>query len=371
MKKFDKKIKNLAKEFQAPDTYHQRADEILENIQKDSVSEDSVSEDSVSAPKRKTFVKVAIVMVALCLVITGYLRFSKVEVAEASFLATFKQTILDFLGMGQDEAQEMGIESEKEEAVSKPDLLIKLQEVVMDTQNIYAVVNVTAPSDLEFNEEMTFDYFGFCEGANYSDTALVPGAKDCTLLETLEGKKNVATFVVDIATPDQIEEGKEVTVFFKDLIAGFYEDTPDVLVEGMWSVSFTSSYTDSEDITIKGTEDMKYSVLDTTVAIKKIKLLPLGITIDIDISNVPADIWNTTNTDVTIRFKMIDGSEQIVDSSNFEDETLVSSSDYTQYEKKEKTFERYVGQFKNAIDINKIFGIYVGDCYIPLKEYNE
>lgn len=38
---------------------------------------------------------------------------------------------------GEDSAK-LGIESKKENAVSKPDLMMELQEVVMDTQNIFS-----------------------------------------------------------------------------------------------------------------------------------------------------------------------------------------------------------------------------------------
>lgn len=87
MTKFDKKIKKLSKEFQVPETYHKKVDEILETIQ----------EDCVVPPRKKSFVKVVVAVAALCLLITGYLCFSSAEVVEASFLGTFKQTIMDFL----------------------------------------------------------------------------------------------------------------------------------------------------------------------------------------------------------------------------------------------------------------------------------
>ncbi|MCH5251753.1 MAG: hypothetical protein J1F22_02155 [Lachnospiraceae bacterium] len=356
---FDKKIKKSAKKFEVPNTYHEKVDEILETIQ----------EDSVAAPKKRPFVKVAIIIAAVCLIITGYLGLSSASVAEASFLDDFKQTILDFFGMGEEESQKMGVDSTKEKAVSKPDLMFELKEIVMDSQNIYAVVKITAPVNVEFEKSIMFDYFGFCEGSNYNTSKLVPGATECTLLEVLEGKKNVATYVVSISTDKQVKEGKEVTAFFKDLIAGPYVKAPDILVEGMWSLTFTASYTDSENITVKGTKDMNYSLLDTTAAIQKVKLLPLGMTVVSDVSNVPVDTLHTSDTRITIRFKMIDGSEKIVDSPNLQDKTLVNSSGVSEYEKKGKIFHKYVCQFDKAVDINQVLGIYIGDCYVPLKEY--
>lgn len=360
MTKFDKKVKRLSKEFRVPETYHEKVDEILEQIQ----------EDSVAAPQKKAYVKVAVVMAAICLLITGYLCFSSVKVAEASFLETFKQTILDFFGMGEEESQQMGVESEKEDAVSKSDLMIELQEVVMDTQNIYAVVKITAPPNVEFKEGMIFDYFGFCEGTNYNQSTIVSGATSCTLLEVRESKKNVATYVVNVGTDKQIEEGKEVTVFFKDFLDGpQYEENTKVLVEGMWSLSFTASYTNSKEITVKGTEEMQYSFSYSKADIKKIKLLPLGLTLVSDVSRVDAETRYTTDTRFVIRLKMLDGSEIIVDSPNLEDDCLVSGSSVTNYDKKGHSYQKYVGQFEKAIDINQVIGIYIADYYVPLKEY--
>lgn len=359
MTKFDKKIKKLSKEFQVPETYHDKVDEVLEKIQ----------EDCIAAPRKKPFAKVMIVMAVLCFFIIGYLCLSDAEVAEAGLLEVFRQTMMDFLGMDEDESQKMGIESEKKSAVSKPDLMMELQEVVMDTQNIYAMVKITAPADVEFKEGMTFDYFGFCEGSNYNVSKVVPGARDCSLLEILRNKNNVATYVISIVTDEQIAEGEEVTVFFKDLISGPYESEPQVLVEGMWSLCFTASYTDAEDISVEGTEDMKYSFLGTMAAVQEVKLLPLGMTLVSDVSGVPVDTLHTSDTRITIRLKMLDGTERVVDSPNMEERKLTSGGSVTEYEKDGRIYHEYVCQFAEAIDTGQVLGIYIEDGYVPLKEY--
>lgn len=359
MKSFDKKIKKLSKEFQAPETYHKKIDVILGTIR----------EDNILPPKRKPFFKVAITVATICVVIMGCLLFSGTEVSEAGFFEAFKQTIMDVFGIEEGGAQKIGVGSEKQGAVSKPELLIELQEVVMDSQNIYVVVKITAPPDVKFEKGMTFDYFGFCEGSNYNVSKLVPGTRSCELLEVMEGRENVALYVVSISTDQQIEEGKEVTAFFKDLLAGPYGENPSVLVEGMWGISFTSSYTVSEDITIEGTEDMEYSLLDTTAAIKEIKLLPLGLTIVSDVSNIPVDTLHTSNTEVCVRLKMISGEEIIVTDPESEEPGLTSGGSVTEYEEDRKVFNKYVYQFDRAIDIGQVLGIYIGDCYMLLKEY--
>ena len=198
---------------------------------------------------------------------------------------------------------------------------------------------------------------------------VVSGSRECTLLEVLNDKKNVATFVVNIAMDKQIKEGKEVTVFFENLIAGPYENKPEILVEGMWSLSFTASYTNSKEITVKGTNEMKYSFAGTKADIKKITLLPLGLTLVSDVSRVDLDTLHTTDTRFTIRLKMLDGKEKIVTSSKSEEESIEDSGSISEYEKKGRVYQKYVGQFKKAIDINQVLGIYIEDYYISLKKY--
>lgn len=360
MTKFDKKIKNMSKEFKVPETYHEKVDGILEGIR----------EDSIAVPRKKPFVKVIIAMAALVILLTGGVCFSGEGVAEASFFENFKHVIMDFFGMGEEQAKQMGVGSEKIDAVGKPDLMLELKEVVMDTQNIYAVVKITAPSNVVFKEGVTFDYFGFCEGTNYNESSLVPGSRECTFIENLNGKKNVGMFVVSVGTDEQIAEGKDVAVFFENLIAGPYKGKPDILVEGIWSLSFNASYTNTKNITVKGTKDMKYSFAGAVADIKKVKLLPLGLTLVSDVSRVDTDTLNTTDTRFGIRLKMIDGSEIVVDSPKEGEDILVSGGSVGQYEKKGRVYQKYVGQFRKAIDISKVIGIYISDFYLPLKEYD-
>lgn len=359
MRSFDKKIKKLSKEFQVPDTYHEKIDGILETIQ----------EDNILPPRRKSFVKAAVIVATVCVVIMGGLLFSAAEVSEAGFFEAFKKTIMDVLGIEEESAQEMGISSEKQDVVSRPELLIELQEIVMDSQSIYAVVKITAPPDIKFEKNVTFDYFGFCEGSNYNVSNLVPGARDCKLLEVMEGRDNVALYIVSISTDQQIAEGKEVTAFFKDLTADPYGENPQILVEGMWSFSFTSSYTVSSDITMKGIKDVEYSLLDTTAAVKEIKLLPLGLTIVSDVSNIPIDTLHTSNVSMDVRLKMIDGEEIVISTYEQDAVEFVSGGSISEYEEDEKTFNKYVYQFEQAIDINRVLGVYIGDSYVKLKEF--
>lgn len=357
MGKLDKKIRKLSKEFQVPESYHEKVDEILETIR----------EDDMPVPRSRVSLRVAGIAAAICVVLTGYLCFSGTVVAEAGVFELFKQTILDFFGMGEDESQQIGIGSDEESGVSRPDLLIELQEKVMDSQNIYLMVKITAPPDVELSDKVTFDYFGFCEGSNYNAMDVLPGARDCTLLELLEGKKNMASYVLTLSTDQQVEEGKEVTAFFKDLVLDPYGEDPKLLVEGMWSVSFTSSYTVSDDAAVEQEGDTVYSFMGTTAIIKDVKILPLGLTLISDVSNVPVEELHTANPGITVRLKMADGSERAVESPDPEVATITSGGSIAEYEEEGKRYHKLTSQFEEAIDTSQVVGVFIEDCYVPLQ----
>ena len=358
MARIDKKIRKLSKEFQVPESYHEKVDEILETIR----------ENDIPAPRSRVSLKGVGIAAACCIVLVSYLFLFGTVSAKAGVFELFRQTILDFFGMEEDESQKMGIGRDKESGVSRPDLLIELQEKVMDSQNIYLMVKVTAPPDVEFSEKVTFDYFGFCEGSNYNAMDVLPGARDCTLLELLEGEKNMAAYVLTISTDQQVEEGKEVTAFFKDLVLDPYGEDPKLLVEGMWSVSFTSSYTVSDDAAVEQEGDTVYSFMGATAAVKDVKLLPLGLTLVSDVTNVPAEELHTANPGITVRLKMADGSEKTVESTDPEEETITSGSSIAEYVEEGRRYHKLTSQFKEAVDTSQVAGVSIEDCYVPINQ---
>lgn len=354
MKKLDKRIKDLSKGFQIPEEYNQRVEETL----------NSIPEDNISVPHIK---KRAILVFACLLLLSGCLLFSRSEVVEASFLANFKETIMDFFGIGEEESETIGVESDKEDSVSKPDLMMELEEKVIDSHNIYAVVKITAPADINFAEDISFDYFAFCKGSNYNASNVLPGAKDCKLLEVLEGKNNVATYIVSISSDEKLKEESEMTIFLKDLMRDPYGDNPQMLVEGMWSVNLTVEYTVSEEVKIKGTSEMTYPFMNTTASLSKLKLTPLGLTIVSDISNAPYDELGVSDTTIAVRLKMIDGSEKVVRSHDMEERTIVGSASTAFSSQKKKTYMTDTYQFEKTLNTSKVMGIYLEDYYVSLK----
>lgn len=352
---FDKKIRKMSKEFPVPQEYHQRVDEVLDSIQNE--------RNEKIFPAKKYSLKIACTFIVICLFFSGYLFFSNPKEAKADFLGTFVKTIMDFFGISQD----IGIDSDKDDAVSKRDLMIELKEKVIDSQNIYLMIQITAPADVEFDENIGFEYFCFCNGTNYNNTDLIPGATDIRLLEVLE-KKNTASYIVSISTNQQIREDEDVTVFFENLMVDPYGENPQMLVEGMWSIPFAVSYTVSEEVTREFIKEMSYDFLDTTAFIKNLKLTPLGISLVTDVTNVPYEELGISDTTIAIGLQMIDGSRKEVLSHNEDDKIISEGGDCYVYQENEKTYIKYTNQFDNPLDIAKVIGVYVENCYIPLKE---
>lgn len=356
MTRFDRDIMKAAKNFTIPESYEKRVEETIQ----------SLSEDNVTYPceSPKKHYKRILVFVCACLICA--VLFSTAEVTQAGFLEMFKETIFDFLGIDTEESRSMGIESRKENTVGKPDLMLELQEKVIDSQNVYIIVKVTAPTDVVFRDEISFDYFGFAEGSNYNVEQLISGARDCRLLEVLEGKPNVATFIVSLSTDQQLQEGTEVTAFFKDLTVDPNGEQPEVLVEGMWSVTFAIEPSVFDELEINGTPDAAYPFLGTTARLEKLNLTPLGLTLVSDISGVDYEMLGFVDTTIAIRLKMIDNSELAV-MSHEEEEPLITNSGANSFsEEDEKIRITYVFQFETPIPLAQVSGVYLEDYYLPV-----
>ncbi|MDO4166555.1 MAG: hypothetical protein Q4D32_04030 [Eubacteriales bacterium] len=358
MTDFDKKVKKLSKEFQIPEGYDKRVREAL----------DSIPDDDIQPDHRRGSLLVKIVAAMICLCLIGGLLISRAQSSEASLIHDFRESIMDFFGINQKQSEELGVDSQKEESVSKPDLMLELQEKVIDSQRIYLMVKITAPTNVAFADNIGFDYFCFCRGENYDTNQLLSGATSCDLLEIMPGKENVATYVVSLTSDQELAEGDSVTVSFKDLKVDPYGEEPEMLVEGMWSISFNIDYTVAEEISLKGTDDMVYPFVDTTAKLVRLKLTPLGLTVVSDVSNVDQDALGVSDTRIEMRLRMIDGSQYLVDSHDLEKETIVSSGSVEYTMKKNKTYQKSTFCFEDAILVEQVLGIYLEDCYIPFKD---
>lgn len=358
MNKFDKNIKKLTQNIEVPVSYNEKVDKVLLDVMK---------RDEIILEKKgnsRLLFRLAVCLLCICCAISLF----TID-AQANIFSFFKETIMDFLGRGstEEEIENMGVDSEKLSVPGKPDLMMELKESVIDSHSIYLLVEMTAPSDIRFEEKTLFDYFCFCKGTNYSVNQLLGGSLSCELLEVSEERPNKATYVVSLVFDEVLEEGSEVTVCFKDLTRDPYSSNPELLIDGVWSLTFFYYPTVTDHIELEGTSDMVFPFIDTTAELMKLELSPFGILVYADVSNFPSDELGVSDTNIAIRLKMIDGSELTVVSHNPEEQGYVQGGSISFSNKEDKTYEQVNLEFTNMVNIGKVVGVYIEDLYIPIK----
>lgn len=360
MNKFDRDIKKLTKKIEVPASYDEKVDKVLLDIMK--------RDETVLEEKKQTAYRLLPRLAACLLFIILAASLFTLD-AHADIFSLFKETIMDFLGRGNsaEEMEKMGVGSEKMSVGSRPDLMMELQETVMDSHNIYLLVQMTAPPDIRFEEDVLFDYFCFCKGTNYNVDALLGGSRSCELLEVDGDHPNTATYVVSMSFDQALEEGSEVTVCFEDLTKDPYSDDPKLLIDGVWSITFRYDPTVTGRVEIEGEPDMVFSFLGTTAVLKRLELSPFGILVYADVSDFPREELSVSGVDIAVRFKMTDGSELTVVSHDPEKEGYVQGGGISFHEEGDKTYEQMNLEFTNMIDVGKVEGIYIEDLYVPLE----
>lgn len=354
--KFDKKIKDLSRDIDIPKSYDKRVDELLLQL-----------DDKEAAPKRRHTWKFAFGLVVCLLFLGGFLFFGKFDM-EANIITYLKETIIDFLKGDSDiDTDKSGVESKKMYVEGKQDLMLELHEAVIDAHGIYLLVRVTAPTNIKFSGEIGFDYFCFCQGSNYSNNQLLGGARDCQLVKVDSEKPNVALYMVSQAVKGTLEEGSDVTVSFKDMMLNPYSENPQMLVEGMWSLTFPYYPTVKEDVMIEGTSDMVFPYINTTATVKSIELTPLRIVLFSDVSNFPDDERGVSDTTIAITLEMLDGKKKVIVSHDPDEEGYIQGGSISFSEVDGKTHQQDNLEFTDMIDINKVVGIYIEDLYIPVE----
>ncbi|MBR1693308.1 MAG: hypothetical protein IJ711_11135 [Lachnospiraceae bacterium] len=358
MTDFDKMMRELSERVEIPKEYDQMVDNLLDSLPE-------TEEPAKVAKKHFNKSVLGIVFGLICAV--GILSFHAID-AKANIFDTFRMTIMDIFHIGETEKSEsLGVESKKQQAVSKPDLMLELKETIIDSQGMYLLVKITAPSSITFGEEIAFDYFAFCEGDNYNADKLIGGAGDCYLLENIEEKPNVATYVVSLTTDMEAYEGKNITVYFKDLTANPNGEHPELLVEGMWSITFSADLTVKEKVELEGTSDMSFPYIGTTATLERVELTPLGITILSDVSNVPFEDLGISDTTITVRLQMIDGSTVYVMPSQPGENSIVDAGSSEFSQRDGKSYQKDIYSFSEVLDITKVVGVYIQDRYVPVQ----
>lgn len=359
MSDFDKKLKEMSQNMEIPETYNQRVDDVLQ----------SLPEMNAFSIKKKQN-KRNVLRFAVCVLLVICILVIPTQVANANIFSEFKQTLMEFFHIGEKEASDdYGVESDRDGVVSKPDLFFELKEKIIDKHSIYLLVSITAPTDIEFNDKIGFDYFAFSEGSNYNADNVIGGGRDCQLLEVKEDKPNVATFVVSIVTDAELDEDTEITACFKDMMLDPYGDNPKMLVEGMWSLTFSVNYTVSENKTIEGTKDMVFTHDAGKVQLSKLELSPLGILVSADVTELHyADNAYSNATSFAVTLEMVDGTKLVIASHDPDEPwyTSMGSDSFEQPDGREIMTSQY--EFEEMVDIGKVIGVYVEDLYIPLVE---
>lgn len=358
MNKFDKKIRKLSKDIEVPASYDEKVDKVLLDIMK---KDEAILE---KRENRRLLPRLAVCLLCIFCVISLY----TIDV-HADIFSFFKETIMDFLGRGNsaEDISDMGVESEKMSVGSKPDLMMELQEKVIDSHSIYLLVKITAPSNIRFEENILFDYFCFCKGKNYNMDQLLGGSLSCELLEVSEDHPNIATYVVSKVFDEVLEEGCEVTVFFKDLTRDPYSSSPELLIEGLWSLTFYYYPTVTDHVELEGGPDMVFPYINTTAELMRLELSPFGILVYADVSNFPSDELGISDTNIAVRLKMIDGSELTVVSHDPEEAGFVQGGSISFSEDGEKTYQQVNLEFNSMINVGKVMGVYIEDLYVPIK----
>lgn len=358
MNRFDRKIRKLIKNIEVPASYDEKVDRVLLEIMK---------KEEICPEKKKGYrlvPRLVVCLLCICCVLSLYTMN-----VEADFIAFFEEKILDFLGRGssEEDISSMGVESEKLSVSSKLDLMMELQETVIDSHSIYVLVRITAPPGIRFDEDTLFDHYCFCKGSNYSVDQLLGGSLSCGLLEVNEEHPNIATYVVSLVFDEVLEEGSEVTVCFQDLTRKPYSDSPELLMNGVWSISFFYHPTVTDHIKIEGTPDMEFAFINTTAELLRLELSPFGILLYADVSRFPRDELGVSDTDIAIRLKMIDGSELTVVSHDPGKQGYTQGGSISFTDEGERTYEQVNLEFTNMININKVVGVYIEELYVPVK----
>lgn len=356
MNMFDKRIKEMSQDMQTPTSYNKKVDELLRTLDK---NETRSSKNKIG----KRVFQLAVCLFCILLILSFH-TFS----VHADIFTFFKETIMDFLmGGSDDNPEDLGIGSDHRYAGSKPDLFIELTEKVIDSHSIYLLMKITAPGNIRFAPNITFDYFCFCKGTNYNVDQLISGAISCELLEINEDRPNIATYIVSLVFDEELEEDSDITACFRDLTLDPYSEHPTLLVNGVWSMTFQFQHTITDNIKIEGNSDTAFPYINTTATVKSLELTPLGMTLVSDVSNFPTDELGISDTTIAIRLEMMDGSEQIIVSHDPKDSDFVQGGSTFFWEADGKTYQQDTIQFTNVINISKVLGIYVENLYIPIK----
>ena len=164
MKEFDKMMKDNSDKVHIPDGFDNKVKDVL----------DSLPERDET--KKRSGFRLSVLMAAIIIVTVAVLGITAGR-SDANIIDTFKMTLKDIFYSGEGEGADgavdkslkddsAGIESNTESIKAKRDLMIELNETIIDSNGIYALVQITAPSDVELDNTIGFDYCALCQETN-------------------------------------------------------------------------------------------------------------------------------------------------------------------------------------------------------------
>lgn len=357
MTKFDREIRRLARIMDVPADYEKRVNDTLRSLPDDG------RKTKTSWPFKR------MMQVAACILVAGLFLTLGAVSTNANIFTDFRQTIKDIFHIGAGEQPaELGVDSSEHQTEAKPDLMLELTETVIDGHSIYALVDITAPTSVDFTEKVKFDYFCFSRGEYYSTDHILTGATSCELLEVMPGRPNEAIYILSLSLDgmDTIEDGGMVNLFMKDLMIDPYGDERQMLVEGMWSLTFATEYTVSKEIKVTGTKDMSYPFLGGTAFVQSIDLTPLGLSVISRVPEATNEMLGLSDDRVEVSLHMLDGSKIVLQSREGGEDDLLDSSSIS-YEGEDGSIEMHSRfSFKTLLNTEQVLGISLEGVFISV-----
>ena len=365
MTEFDKMMKDNSDKVHIPDGFDNKVKDVL----------DSLPERDET--KKRSGFRLSVLMAAIIIVAVAALGITAGR-SDANIIDTFKMTLKDILYSGEGEGADgaddkslkddpAGIESNTESIKAKRDLMIELNETIIDSNGIYALVQITAPSDVELDNTIGFDYCALCQGTNYSADNLIGGAISCDYFEGTRTRPNVALYVVKFTGDISEYEGKDISVCLKDLTRDPNGEEREVLVEGMWSASFVADKTVRDSVAFTGDEEIDIPYINSTATIEELELTPLGISLTANVSGIPFDQLGVSDTTISLKLIMADGEELIISPYDEKGRYIVESGESEFDQVDGISYQKDIYSFTEAVDINSVMGVYVQGVFVPVN----
>lgn len=383
MNEFDKMMRENSEKVNIPDGFEDKVENVLGSLPERDIKQTNT---------KKTGVRLAVIL-AVVIIFAAMGTFA--VRSEANIIDTLKMTLMDIFGNGKESGTGPNKENQankssdndsygnsslemslaeadirKEESEAKRDLMIELKETIVDPNGIYALLQITAPSDIELNKDITFDYFAFCEGTNYNSDSTMGGAVSCDFLESTKDRPNVALYVMKLTGSVSNYEGKSIAACMKDLTMMPNSEDREVLVEGMWSVSFMAEKTVRNSIVLADfgdDEEIIFPYITAEAKIVSLTLTPLSISLTSDVSAMPFEELGVSDTTISLSLLMSDG-EMLVISPYSETERYITESGESEFDQAEGvSYQKDIYSFAQPVDINKVVGIYVQGVFVPFN----